>query len=200
MINDKIKRPLIGLEKSKIVDYAKYNNLSWREDSSNKSNSYLRNKIRNKIVPELVGLEGNFLKNFKKSISYLKISNKIVHEKIEEIKSNIFLKKGLELRIRIRDLDETSKEATLYYLLRDYGFIDWGQIFKLSNSESGKKILSNSHVLFRNKEYLVLRPIQEYKKINCKIYDLNSFINIQDGYGISFKATSEISKGLVTII
>ena len=194
MINDKIKRPLIGLEKSKIVDYAKYNNLSWREDSSNKSNSYLRNKIRNKIIPELVGLEGNFLKNFKKSISYLKISNKIVHEKIEEIKSNIFLKKGLELRIRIRDLDETSKEATLYYLLRDYGFIDWGQIFKLSNSESGKKILSDSHVLFRNKEYLVLRPIQEYKKINRKIYDLNSFINIQDGYGISFKATSEISK------
>ena len=49
-----------------LMDYAKSNNLNWREDSSNKTDSYLRNKIRNNIIPEFEKLEGNFIKNFKK--------------------------------------------------------------------------------------------------------------------------------------
>ena len=82
--NNKIIRPLIGFQKNKIVHYAKTKNLKWRQDSSNKNNSYLRNKIRNSIIPELEKLEGNFLKNFKKSISYLRISNTLIHEKLLE--------------------------------------------------------------------------------------------------------------------
>ena len=74
------------------MEYATTNNLTWREDSSNSSNSYLRNQFRNKIIPELEKLEGDFFNNFKKTLSYLKLSNLILHEKIDEYKKN-FLKK-----------------------------------------------------------------------------------------------------------
>lgn len=43
-----IKRPLTGLFKSEIVDYALAHNLEWREDSTNKTPQYLRNRIRAK--------------------------------------------------------------------------------------------------------------------------------------------------------
>ena len=49
-LNGKIKRPLIEFQKKDILEFATNKKLTWREDSSNKSNSYLRNKIRNKII------------------------------------------------------------------------------------------------------------------------------------------------------
>ena len=192
--NNKIKRPLIGFEKSKIIDYAKSNNLNWREDSSNKTDSYLRNKIRNNIIPEFEKLEGNFLKNFKKSLSYLKISNTIIHDKIDELKNDLLEYRGDEIAIKIKNLQKTNSEAFLYYFLRDFGFIDWDNIFKLTDSESGKKILSESHFLFRDKLELILRPIQEIKKINYLINDINNTLNINDSFHIKFKKTTKISK------
>ena len=43
-----ISRPLINLEKTEIINYAKQNNLEWREDSTNLSNVYMRNIVRHK--------------------------------------------------------------------------------------------------------------------------------------------------------
>ena len=199
--NNKIIRPLIGFQKNKIVDYAKTNNLKWREDSSNKNNSYLRNKIRNSIIPELEKLEGNFLKNFKKSISYLRISNTLIHEKIDELKYNLLEHKENEISIKISNLEKINKEVFLYYFLRDFGFVDWDKIFKLTNSESGKRILSQSHILFRNKGQLILRPIQEIKKINYLINDIDSSIKFNNSFQIKFEKTTKISKNnnIVTV-
>ena len=57
MLNGKIKRPLTEFEKGDILEFATNKKLSWREDSSNKSNSYLRNKIRNKIQGRTIKIE-----------------------------------------------------------------------------------------------------------------------------------------------
>ena len=199
--NNKIIRPLIGFQKNKIVDYAKTNNLKWRQDSSNKNNSYLRNNIRNSIIPELEKLEGNFLKNFKKSISYLRISNTLIHEKIDELKHNLLEYKENEISIKISNLEKINKEVFLYYFLRDFGFVDWDKIFKLTNSESGKRILSQSNILFRNKDQLILRPIQEIKKINYLINDIDSSIKFNNSFQIKFEKTTKISKNnnIVTV-
>lgn len=44
--NKKILRPLLGIQKSEIVEYAVSQRLVWREDFSNKSGEYLRNRVR----------------------------------------------------------------------------------------------------------------------------------------------------------
>lgn len=51
--SDSIKRPLLGVSKQQIIDYAKKNNLGWREDVSNKSAKYLRNRIRYRLDAQL---------------------------------------------------------------------------------------------------------------------------------------------------
>ena len=192
--NNKIKRPLIGFEKSKIINYANLNNLNWREDSSNKTDSYLRNKIRNNIIPEFEKLEGNFIKNFKKTISYLQISNTVIHGKINELKNDLLVDRGTEIAIKIKNLQKVNSEAFLYYFLRDFGFIDWDNIFNLKDSESGKKILSESHILFRNKLELILRPTEEIKKVNYSINDISNTILINNSFRLKFKKSSKISK------
>lgn len=51
--NQKLLRPLIDVPKKEILDYAKTNNLQWREDPTNSDENYLRNYLRLKVLPDL---------------------------------------------------------------------------------------------------------------------------------------------------
>ena len=50
---DKVIRPLLQTPKAQLLQYAREHKLEWREDSTNRSQKYLRNYIRQRIVPEL---------------------------------------------------------------------------------------------------------------------------------------------------
>ena len=47
-----LRRPLLSIPKSQLIDYAAKNNLEWREDSTNSDESYLRNYVRLRILPK----------------------------------------------------------------------------------------------------------------------------------------------------
>jgi tRNA(Ile)-lysidine synthase len=49
----KLVRPLLGVEKSELVTFARANRISFREDKSNRSTEILRNRIRRKLIPFL---------------------------------------------------------------------------------------------------------------------------------------------------
>ena len=49
VLDSEIVRPLTGLTKAEILNYAKKNSLIWHEDSTNQSDKYLRNRIREKL-------------------------------------------------------------------------------------------------------------------------------------------------------
>ncbi len=48
-----ILRPLLNKTKDEIKEYARKYSLSWHEDSTNNDQSYLRNEIRQRIIPKL---------------------------------------------------------------------------------------------------------------------------------------------------
>ena len=60
--------------KDDIVNYAKKNKLTWREDKSNFENKYLRNKIRNIIIPKIKLADPCYRTNF---IRLINESNKL---------------------------------------------------------------------------------------------------------------------------
>ncbi len=51
--NNDILRPLINRTKDDLINYARENNLEWREDSTNNDEKYLRNYVRKNIMPKL---------------------------------------------------------------------------------------------------------------------------------------------------
>jgi len=61
----RIIRPLLGVSRKEILEYLKKNKLNFRTDRTNAENLFLRNKIRNKLIPFL---EKNFNPNIKKTI------------------------------------------------------------------------------------------------------------------------------------
>lgn len=53
MIRGKYIRPLLNIDRNHIEDYLKSKNIEWKTDSTNKDCKYLRNRIRNLLVPFL---------------------------------------------------------------------------------------------------------------------------------------------------
>lgn len=52
-----VYRPLLSMTKHEIIDYAEKKGLDWREDSTNASDAYLRNRLRRKLTDQDVVLE-----------------------------------------------------------------------------------------------------------------------------------------------
>jgi len=85
----KLIRPMLECSRTEIEQYAKENNINWREDSSNSKDDYLRNKIRHNIVPFITNeINPAFLKNITKMTRQFKIDDDFIERQADEIKQN----------------------------------------------------------------------------------------------------------------
>lgn len=62
-------RPFIYVSKQEIKDYAHRHSLTYLNDPSNEDVRFTRNRIRNKIIPELLEVNPGFYKSIKKLIN-----------------------------------------------------------------------------------------------------------------------------------
>jgi tRNA(Ile)-lysidine synthase len=53
-------RPLLTCSRAQILEYAQQNQLAWVEDETNRDPTYLRNRIRNQLVPQLLTINPRF--------------------------------------------------------------------------------------------------------------------------------------------
>lgn len=59
-------RPLLEVSKARLVDYALGHDLEWREDSTNESLRYARNRLRHAVLPKFSSTKRNQLRNLVK--------------------------------------------------------------------------------------------------------------------------------------
>ncbi len=160
-INNHVVRPLLNFSREDIENYAKENKLKWREDSSNLSTKYLRNKLRLDVIPILKEINPQLLRNFSKTQVHLNDSKCIIDDKIFDV-SNLVIKTINEFTISL-NINEIKKlnhpKAYLYELLKEFGFTEWQDVFNLLDAQSGKYILSSSHRLIKDRECLLLSQI-----------------------------------------
>jgi len=86
-------RPLLNISKSALKKYAIANEIKWREDATNQSAKYTRNKWRNEILPELrktiPELDASveiLVQAFQATQNELEVKISAIHEKILETK------------------------------------------------------------------------------------------------------------------
>jgi len=91
--NEKIIRPLLSTSRKEILEYLETNKLKYRTDTTNSQNLYLRNKIRNKLIPSL---EKDFNPKIKETIFNSLISISQDSEYLE--KTALKNSKGLEIK------------------------------------------------------------------------------------------------------
>ena len=160
-INGNIVRPLLAFSREEILAYAQTNNIVWREDASNASTKYIRNKIRHQIVPVLKEINPNLLETFARTSANLKESKQIIEDKLADISSEVMettYSTGLQItKFSIAKINELSNpKAYLYPLLKAYNFTAWNDIYNLLSAQSGKQIFSKTHRLLKDRDFLIL--------------------------------------------
>ncbi len=207
--NENIIRPLLPFSKEQILTFAKANGIDWREDQSNTETKYARNKIRHNIIPTLKELNPNVLSSFTKTINHLSESRVIVDEKVSEVLTKIQSKEGDVIKINIEKMLKLSnKKAYLYEVLKNYNFTEWSNVTDLLEGQTGKEIYSKSHVLLKNRGFLLLKERNQNMNDNHKFYIEKDVEEIEEPIKLAFKNTDKketvtknyvlVNKNLVT--
>jgi len=191
-------RPLLNFTKKEILTYANDNNVIWNEDSSNSKNNYLRNSIRNLLIPKWKDLVPDLEKNLKKTINNLKSTNFIINELIRDFKNINFIKSDHGIRININELKKLNPNSFfLHAIFKKYGFNHPNEIIKIINSQKGKRIESLTHVILRDREDLILNDLnKDLDKNSYQIKLIPQRINTPINIEISNNPFSNLDKSI----
>ncbi|MCU0377049.1 MAG: tRNA lysidine(34) synthetase TilS [Bacteroidales bacterium] len=169
-----IIRPLLFATRDEIVSFARQKKIKFREDSSNSSIKYTRNRIRHKILPEFEKVNPNALAALSETISHLRGSAEIIDRHISELRLSIFrpVTDGVEADIKeLKNLQPAS--PYIFELFRVYG-LSAGQtceLISLLDSSPGKYINTNTHRLLRDRQRII---ITERVLIESSRYEFHS--------------------------
>ncbi|APS39147.1 MULTISPECIES: tRNA lysidine(34) synthetase TilS [Salegentibacter] len=192
--SNKIIRPLLNFSRKEIEAYARDNNIAWREDSTNASTKYLRNKIRHELVPVLEEINPQFLETFLITQSHLKENEELVEDYMSLLYPKIIgkTKYGYSLDINyLKKVPNTS--AILYQLLKSFGFTEWNDVYNLLDAQPGKMVFSASHRLIKDRDYLLLTEIDKTENKTYKIAKNEDFAMLPMGT-FSFSEVKEITE------
>jgi len=193
-INENIVRPLLFFSREEIETYAKTENFKWREDSSNTSTKYLRNKLRLDVIPILKEINPQLLQNFQNTQNHLKDTKQIVEDRLNSIENKIVSVEGDIVKFNIKKLQKLSNpKAYLHELLKNYNFTEWNDIHNLLEAQSGKQVFSKTHRLVKDRDCLMLSeiPIKENQNI---ITVFQNDISVETPLGaLFFETTKQIN-------
>lgn len=157
---DFIVRPLLCVNRVEINAYLGDNAIDYREDQSNAENKYLRNKIRNRILPTINKEINEFSEKADLTIGILKEEKKLletlVNEKISDLVKH---RTDRELRIAKNGLlGFPHPTVLLYQILNTYGF-NYAQCQQIiaSITHAGVLFSSSTHDLVIESESLYLK-------------------------------------------
>lgn len=165
-IQGNIVRPFMIFSRNEILVYAAKKKILWREDRTNSSIRYVRNKIRHKIIPVLKELNPNLLETFFNTLENLKGSQQIVKDRIQNIKEKITKTHKNEKHFSIDELKKLSNpKIYLFEILKEYGFTEWNDVADLLECQSGKQVFSKTHRLLKDREVLILSEMLKQEEI-----------------------------------
>jgi tRNA(Ile)-lysidine synthase len=184
---DHIVRPLLSFTKSELLGYAINHQIKWREDTSNKSLNYRRNKIRHEVVPLLEEINPALLKQVERFTEKNLVVQKVFEAHVQRLKG-LIMQDGEVIRMAKKDLlEHTVSPFELHELLIPYGF-NYDQciaILAQLDGLSGTKFESESHELLIDRDELQIVASGREAAFSVKINREDSTIQLNDRYHIS---------------
>lgn len=158
----RIIRPMLFTSHDEIVEYCQRMSIAYLTDSSNLETVYKRNLIRHEILPLLEKVNPAFRKNALKTIANLHETGQLFQQRISEIKEQVYSEDEQGAMIHIEKLLAFIPLRTiLFEILRPFGFQaeQTDDIIESLNKESGRKFFSANYRLVKDREYLIISPV-----------------------------------------
>ena len=162
----KVVRPLLYASRKDILDYAKFNHIPYRNDSSNLSTKYLRNRIRLNLMPMLQDINPRFSTLMQGNIYRLNNAQLFIDAAIEQIrKEALHSENGIDT-IDVSAIDSLyPRDFVVYELLNSsYGFKGdvVEQINKaLKRGVTDKRFYSRDYVAYLDRGNILVEKIDD---------------------------------------
>jgi tRNA(Ile)-lysidine synthase len=160
--NGQIIRPLLFAKKQDILEFANAHALRYETDSTNAQNDFTRNFFRNQLLPNLQQVFPEVEKNILYNIQRFTEAELLYHQAVELHKKKLMLIKGDEVHLPVLLLQKTKPLHTiLYEILKPFSFSSHQtkEALQLLESETGKFVLSATHRLLKNRNWLIIAPL-----------------------------------------
>ena len=162
----RIVRPLMFATRRDIHDFAVAHRIPFREDSSNRSTKYLRNKVRLGLVPMLKEINPQFTTIMRRNISRLSQAQEFVTASMAMIKHQIVEESGGIYTIHIDRIDTSLPRNFIIYEILSEQFGFKGDVVDLlchalDNEATGKRFYSREWVAVVDRQHIVVATIDE---------------------------------------
>lgn len=162
-VNGTIIRPLLIFTREEIENYAKENDIKWREDASNASNKYLRNKLRHDVVPILKELNHSFMQSFQNTLNHLKQAQTLVDDASRIVYKKVVQEENHQKKINISELIQLKNyKSYLFQWLKPLGFSAWEDIYALVYAQSGKQVFSENYIILKDRHFLIVSEKNQF--------------------------------------
>ena len=170
--NGLIIRPLLWASREQIRKYTVENHIVWREDHTNAESVYLRNKIRNQLLPVFDELQPDARHGLYKSLEHLASENELYRALLKEKLSQIVKQNGkVQSFPTLNSQLSTLNFQLLFEWLRQYNFnTDQCRfIFDAIETGIGNKYFSSTHQLVIGRNDLQLSEIEDIEDFEIQI-------------------------------
>jgi tRNA(Ile)-lysidine synthase len=157
--NENLVRPLLFLSREEIDEIVQNNQLAYREDSSNSSTKYARNKIRLEVIPKLKELNPSLEETFERNIEHFRGLEILLDQKLAELRKEIITVDGDSIRIPVGKVKKlVPLRLLLYGLLDEFGFNEStvADIISSLDKHSGRTFESPDFILLLDRAELVV--------------------------------------------
>lgn len=157
--NGKLVRPLLFLNREQIDDLINQNQLPYREDSSNASTKYARNKLRLEVIPQLKKLNPSLEKTFERNLEHFRDLEALLQLQVQDAKQRVFSYYNDTIKLSIKAIQQLpTPRLLLFEMLKEYGFnqttVD--DLLSVLDKHSGRLFESATHQLVTDREQLLL--------------------------------------------
>ena len=187
--NGNILRPLLFARKEELLRYAREHVLEFVEDSSNQTEDYTRNFFRNRVLPQIESVYPAASENILANIRRFSDVAHLYEESVQRRLKKRVKYQGGEVLVPVRALkSEPARAALLYEIIRPFGFraAQLDGALSLLESESGKFMLSSTHRLLKDRERLILTPLESEQSEHVLIEKPEGTIHFRRG-ALSFQ-------------
>ena len=168
----RVVRPLMFASRKEILDYALHKHIPYREDSSNKTTKYLRNKIRLGLTPRIREINPRFPFIMSRNIERLMAAQRFIDGAIDHIYAEAVSNEDGIYTIHMENISNAdSREFVIYEILSSrFGFkgdvVD-GLCRALQSDTTGRRFYSRSHVAYVDRGNIVVTRISD--EDNCQV-------------------------------
>jgi tRNA(Ile)-lysidine synthase len=180
----KIIRPLLFAKREDILSFIRENNLQFVEDSSNSSDKYTRNYFRHQLIPSVEKVFPQAEENLLNNLERFKEIEILYKQSLDFHKKKLLEQKGNEIHIPVLKLLKTQPLKTVVYeIIKDFGFTahQTEEVVNLLRSESGKYISSATYKIIKNRNWLIIAPINTLKANHILINETEKEIDFEIG-------------------